>query len=97
MWLLMVCVSQVGGGGEWNICRGGANIPSRPPPLNAALQAAHRLNTTQARGCDHATITVLYMTLLQLGPLFSSTCNLRRTQPANSIHIKLQKCIGLSS
>ena len=50
MWLLMVCVSQVGGGGgEWNICKGrGANIPSHPPPLNAALQAAHKLNTIHA-------------------------------------------------
>ena len=94
MWLLMVCVSQVGGSGIF-VRGGGANIPSHPPPLNAALQAAHRLNTIPL--CDHATITVLYMTLLQLGPPFSSTCNLRRTQPANSIHIKLQKCTGLGS
>ena len=34
-----------GGGGGGG---GGANIPSHPPPLNAALQAAHRLNTIHA-------------------------------------------------
>ena len=44
-----VCKPGWGGGGEWNICKGrGANIPSHPPPLNAALQAAHRLNTIHA-------------------------------------------------
>ena len=49
MWLLMVCVSQVGGeGGSGIFVREGANIPSHPPPLNAALQAAHRLNTIHA-------------------------------------------------
>ena len=44
----MVCVSQVGGEGSGIFVREGANIPSHPPPLNAALQAAHRLNTIHA-------------------------------------------------
>ena len=50
-----------GGGGGWNICKGGGGWANTPPQshlptskINAALQVAHRLNTIQARGCDHS-------------------------------------------